>query len=306
MARNSAGPGARPLGGRRSSITPMDRLPVPAALEKYVRAFVRLVYACAKRAVEIEFVDRSVALASLAFTAIIPLGVVTGSLLPSVDRRSFADSFIHRFELYGDTADLVRSLFAPPEDVRSAVSFLGVALLIVSALSFTRGLQRVYERAWRLPARGVRGTPAGLMWILEVVLFLAVFSGIRTWLIELGGDFTATTVALTFSFVIWLITPHTLLGRRIDWLPLIPTAAVSAVCMTVLMSASALYMPNAIAESAARYGQIGVAIALVSWLVAAGFTLVGSAVVGAVVAERRRMWVPPPADAGDDDATARP
>jgi membrane protein len=46
-------------------------------------------------------------------------------------------------------------------------------------------------------------------------------------------------------------------------------------------------MPRAVAESADRYGLIGVAFAFVSWLVAAGFTLVGSAAAGAVMAERR-------------------
>jgi membrane protein len=287
------------VGARR----PYDSRSVPSLpdrlkrFERHIVAVLRFLRACFHRAIEIEFVDRSVALASLAFTAVIPLGVVTGSLLPSVGRRNFADSIVQRFELHDEPAALVRDLFAPPEDVRSAASLLSVILLVISVLSFTRGLQRVYERCWRLPARGVRGTPAGLLWVLEIVLFIAVFAGVRRWLIELGGDFTATVVALSFSFVIWLVTPRTLLGGRIDWYPLIPTAAVSAVAMTGLSIGSVLYMPGAIAESADRYGEIGVAIAMVSWLVAAGFALVGSAAIGAVIAERRGMWIPPPTDA---------
>jgi len=241
---------------------------------------------CVRRAIEIEFVDRSVALASLSFTALIPIGVVTGSILPTVGRRTLADSFIHRFRLRGDTAELVRSVFLPPEDVRSAVSVVGLVLVIVAALSFTRALQRVYERSWRLPALGVRGTPAGLQWLLGVILFLALFAGVRAFLVDLAGPIVGVVVALFFSGIIWLGTPFILLSRRIDWAALVPTAALTALSMTVLSTASVVYMPNAIHDAASTYGQIGVAIALLSWLVAAGFVLVCCAAVGAVVSER--------------------
>ena len=46
-------------------------------------------------------------------------------------------------------------------------------------------------------------------------------------------------------------------------------------------------MPRAVQESAECYGVIGIAFAMLSWLVAAGFVLVGSAAGGAVLAERR-------------------
>jgi membrane protein len=251
-----------------------------------VTEVVDIVRLCLARAVEIELVDRAVALASLAFTALIPLGVVTGSVLPSVGSRDLADSFIHRFRLSGDTAELVRSLFAPPEDVRSAVSFIGLFLLVVSALSFTRAMQRVYERSWQLRSRGVRGTPAGLAWLAGVVVFLAFFAGIRAELVNATGDLVGVVVALAFSFAIWVLTPYTLLGRRVHWRALLPTSCLTAVAMTALNTGAIVYMPNAIHDSAARYGQIGVAIALVSFLVAVGFVLVTCAAVGAVLAER--------------------
>jgi hypothetical protein len=42
-------------------------------------------------------------------------------------------------------------------------------------------------------------------------------------------------------------------------------------------------MPAAIGRSAVHYGPIGIAIALVSWLVGVGFALTVSAAVGAVL-----------------------
>jgi len=60
-------------------------------------------------------------------------------------------------------------------------------------------------------------------------------------------------------------------------------------------------MPRSISSSAASYGTIGVAIALVSWFVGAGFVLVGCAAVGAVLGEDPPT---PPPDAAGPDAAA--
>jgi membrane protein len=59
--------------------------------------------------------------------------------------------------------------------------------------------------------------------------------------------------------------------------------------MTAFSIGSVIYMPEAIAASAGHYGSIGVAIALVSWLVGAGFALVACAGVGAVLGEQPRF-----------------
>ena len=44
----------------------------------------------------------------------------------------------------------------------SGVTALGVTLLLVSALAFTRGMQRLYEGAFDLPKLGMRNTQWGV------------------------------------------------------------------------------------------------------------------------------------------------
>lgn len=267
-----------------------------------LRAALELGRACLARVVEIEFVERSVALSSMAFTALIPMGVVVGSLSPATDGNGVASMIVRSFELDGQTRALVEGLFAPPDEVRSTVSVVGLVLVTVSALAFTRGLQRVYERSWRLPRLGVRGTPAGLAWLAAVALFVGVFAELRMTLIDAAGPVLATGVALSFSTVIWLVTPYTLLSRRVGWRPLLPTTILSALSMSTLGIGSTIYMPEAIANSAARYGEIGVTISLVSWLVAVGFVVVCCAAVGAVLAEQLGLTIrreaPPSAPSG--------
>jgi membrane protein len=267
-----------------------------------VVAFVR---ACLQRLVELEFVDRAVALASLTFTALIPLGVVVGSSVPGIHRDNFADSIVERFDLDARTADIVRQAFSPPPNVQASLSVLGILLLIVSALSFTRALQRSYETAWRLPRLGMRATPAGLMWLAGIIAFLSVFGGLRSAIVDLSRPVISVIVALIFSCAVWLFTPWVLLSRRVPWRALIPTGVLTAVCMTSLSIAGIIYMPRSISSSAASYGTIGVAISLVSWFVAAGFILVGCAAVGAVLGGRSAAARDPAAvaveaaDAGD-------
>lgn len=260
---------------------PLAWLSRPIAGRTLPARAIELVRACLDRLVQMQFVDRAVALGSLTFTALVPLMVIANAYLPGAD--SAADSLIRRFHLSGNTADLVRETFAQPDTTRGAVSAVGVALLIGSSLSFTRALQRVYENAWRLQPRGWAGSVAGLKWLAGIIVWATLFAGVRSWIEDFTGPLVSLIVALGGSAVLWLFTPWVLLAQRVDWHRLLPSALLTSVGMTALSIASVVYMPDSIAESADRYGSIGIAIALVSWLVGAGFVLVACAAVGAVL-----------------------
>jgi membrane protein len=236
-----------------------------------------------ERLVSVQLVDRAVALAGLAFTALVPLLIVYDAVVPTIDGRDFATDLADRFELKGAAAESLRQALASPAEVTSGFSVLGVVLVVFSVLSFARALQRLYEQAFRLPALGgVRGTPSTVLWLALIPAVLTVGKVIDA---LLGGGL-AVVADLALGAVVWTMSPYILLGRRLGWRPLVPTGVTTAVAMSILGVASVIWLPRAVAESAERYGLIGVAFALLSWLVAAGFTLVGSAAAGAVMAER--------------------
>ncbi len=254
---------------------------------------VELTRASLDRLVEIQFVDRSIALGSLAFTAVVPLLVIAAAYMPGAD--GLADELIERFHLHGSTADLMRQVFAQPDDARQSLSLLGLALLIGSSLSFTRGLQRVYEHAWRLDARGWYGTRAGLIWIGSIIVWATTFGAARDWLVDVTGPIGSLTILLAGDAALWLWSPWILLARRVDWRRLVPSALLTAVAMTAFSIGSVIWMPEAISTSAEHYGSIGIAISLVSWLVGVGFTLTVCAAVGAVLGGVRDEPEPAPA-----------
>jgi membrane protein len=233
------------------------------------------------RLVEIQFVDRAVALGSLAFTALVPLLVIASAFLPGTE--DLPSELIERFHLRGANAELVRDVFAQPDAVRQSVSWLGALLLIAAALSFTRALQRVYEHAWRLEARGLAGTRAGLIWIGGVVLWSTLFASARDWFLDLTGPVGSLTILLAGNAALWLWSPWILLAGRVDWRALVPSALLTSVAMTTISVGSVIYMPEAIGRAATHYGSIGIAISLVSCLVGIGFALTVCAGVGAVL-----------------------
>ena len=173
-----------------------------------------------------------------------------------------------------------------PNATRQAISIAGILLLIVSALSFTRSVQRMYEQAWKLPVLGVRATPGGLQWLFSVIVVWATgFAAIRRAVVNATGPAGAVTIVLVGNTVLWLITPTLLLSRRIAWRRLLPTAVLTAIAMTAISGWSLIYMPRSIAKDSARYGPIGLALALVSWLVIVGFAIVLCTALGAEISE---------------------
>ena len=228
------------------------------------------------------FIDRSLALGAQAFGAVIPLLIVLEAAQPG--HTSLADDLIERLNLSGAAADSLRAAFATPTD-QVSITAISVVLLIVSTLSFTRRLQRLYEESWSLSTRGLRGTGSGLLWIAVFAVYSLLnpaldrtFNGVGSVLLSLGG-----------ALFVGLVTPLVLLGRRIKWQRLLLQASLTAVGLLALGVWTAIYMPSAIGSSAGAYGAIGVAFALLTWLWGVGGVLVVTAVYGSPQMQWRRV-----------------
>jgi membrane protein len=218
--------------------------------------------------------DRAMAISAYAYSALIPLLIVYSALVPN--EQSFADTLIDRFDLTGSTAASVEQAFAASGTVQSSITGLGALLLLVSALSFTRGMQRLFEGAFGLPSLGMRNTAWGLLWLIVVCLV----AGLRP--VIANGPITS----LILSAALWLLTPYLLLGRRVHWTRLWPVAALSVIGMTAVGIWSVIWLPHTISVSAKQYGVIGIGFALLTYLFAIACVLVAAATGGAMVADR--------------------
>ena len=249
-------------------------------LRAMVEATVRFAQAWVERFIDVQGIDRAMAIAAQAFSALIPLLIVNSAIVSRGSGSQFADNIIERFDLTGAAAASVRQAFTASATVEDSISVIGLLLLLISALSFSRGMQRLYEGAYRLPALGMRNTKWGLAWLALIGVYATV-RPIAADVVDVKA--IAILVSLAGAAVAWTISPALLLGRRASWRRVLPGGLLTAFGMTVLGATSVLWFPRSVQSSAEQFGVMGVAFAMLSWLVAAGFVVVVAATGGAVI-----------------------
>jgi uncharacterized BrkB/YihY/UPF0761 family membrane protein len=224
--------------------------------------------------------DRSVALASSALTAVIPLAIVTGALAASLGAKDTATRIITRYGLTGGGADAVRGIFAPPAGTSTSLGVAGFLFLLVAVLSFTRAVQRLFEQTWELPPLSVRNTVNGLVWVGGLALYIALSGLIHSGLGRSRLDLAPALVLLPLSAVFFVWTGWVLSGRRIRREALVPFGVLAATLTMVYSAAARVYLPASFSSYATRYGVIGAVFAMISVLFCIMVVLVGSAAAG--------------------------
>ncbi|WP_406010193.1 YihY/virulence factor BrkB family protein [Streptomyces sp. NBC_00637] len=224
--------------------------------------------------------DRSMALASSALTALVPLSVLIGAVVSSFAHYDAAEQIINRYHLTGAGATAVSSLFSPAEENSASVGVFGAVFLTISILSFARAAQRLVEQTWELSPLSVRNTRNGLWWILGLggyalcTAVLTAFLGVG----ELGLVASVCEVPVTAAFLAW--SGRLLSAKRIDWRDLVPFAVTAAVLTAAYSVGAAVYLPRLFNSYAARYGVVGAVFAMISALFAAMLVMVGSSALG--------------------------
>jgi membrane protein len=228
--------------------------------------------------VRIEAVDRALALASKLFVAVIPLSILLRSVAPG--SGDFGDDLVERLGLSGLGASATRTLFAKGTEVRGAVSVIGILIVLYSVLSFTRALQRMYLNVWRLRPQLPDALVRELTWIVGFIAYTVILAPLRNF--EHSHDVPSLygPSAIALGAVFWLWTPYILLGKRIPWHRLIPTGFVTTVGVTAYSIGTAIFLPDIFTTNAERYGLIGIAFGMVTWLFAYAAVVIVSAVLG--------------------------
>ena len=273
-------PPERSAGTGRTLVAGAGDLVTSTARRVLNRPLGSLVFRSFQRYLAINGTERSLVLAGQALSAIIPLLIVVSTAVSSEGGLRVANALNARFHISGNAADAVRTLFAQPPDAAQTISIGSALLLVLSSLSVARTLQRTYEAAWQLPARGLRGTFGGvaaLVLLLIQILLLSLIAGaLRT---VPAGSLLALVVRAAGSSALWLALQWLLLGARVPWRRLLPGAVACGVGQQGVTAVSTLWIPNVVEQNAIRYGAIGVSFAMLSWLVLIAVVLVAAAAV---------------------------
>ena len=239
-----------------------------------------------ERMLEIEFVDRSVALAGKAFVSFFPLVIVVAALVPEGVRESILTTLTHRLGLTGDALTTFQEAFASADDVRRATSVLGLFFTFFFAASFTTAMQRVYLRAWRRP-RGAR-TGAhwrGAIWLVAALGTMAALGFVRGALDGAVGVGIFAVLSLSVTTGLWWFTPWLLLLGDVRPRVLLPGAVITSVSLGVFALSATIWMPGVVEENEIQFGFFGTALSLITWFSGMATCLLVGACAGPVFAE---------------------
>jgi membrane protein len=114
-------------------------------------------------------------------------------------------------------------------------------------------------------------------------LYITLVSPLRSVLTE---PLAARLAAAAGAGALFLWTPYVLLGRRVAWKQLAPTAVITGGCTLLMGVGSAIALPSMLTTSTLRYGLIGFAFTIVTYLFVTAALIIVAAVLGNLLAER--------------------
>src|SRR4051794_7322963 len=200
--------------------------------------------------------DRSVALASSALTALIPLMVVTSAFASHLGGKDTAQRIIDRYDLTGGGAEAVRDMFSPASGTATSLGVAGVLFLLVAVLSFTRAVQRLFEQVWELRPLSVRNSVNGLIWAGGLVAYVGLSGVVHGVLGRSALELTAALAIVPLSVVFLVWTGWLLSAKRIPRRALLPFAVGGAALVALYEVGARVYVPHLFSTYATRYGVI--------------------------------------------------
>jgi membrane protein len=247
------------------------------------RPVVDIGFRAVARFLHIDGTLRATVISAQAFTSLIPFLVVIASLAPG--DGDLGDQLVDRFDLEGSTARSVDTLFGSAGDGGSTITWIGIAILLLTGLSFTRAIQQTFARAYDIELTGPKGATRGLAWFAFFALWMATVVAARNSLDDAVGPPMGIVAGSMTAFGFWLITPLVLVPG-LEPRRLLPGAIITGVAVGILGTVSQVWVPLLLKWSADKYGLIGVAFSLQTWLLAYAFIVVAAAALGATLGER--------------------
>ena len=224
--------------------------------------------------------DRSIALASSALTATIPLAIIASAVATQLGGKDTAERIIDRYDLSGGGAEAVKDIFSPASGTSTSLGIVGFLFLLVAVLSFTRAVQRLFEQTWELTPLSVRNTFNGLLWIVGLAAYLGLSGFLHAALGRSRLELTATLLDVPVSAVFLGWSGWVLSAKRIGRDALTPFAVVGSVALAVYSVGAVVYVPHLFSTYSTRYGVIGAVFAMISALFCVMVVVVGSAAAG--------------------------
>ncbi len=243
--------------------------------------------------IRVEFIDRMVVVAAQSLFAMVPLFVVIAAFSPALVRDNVVSQLADVMSVHGSALDAIENVMSA-EEIRTQTGVVGLVVVLLSATTYARALQRLYERTWLQPhIGGLPGMRRSLLWIVGCVAYLEVLTLILAALSVLpGAGLWRLLGQVAAGTALWWWTQYVLLRGREPWRNLLPGALLTSVGLAALTRLSEVFMPPYVAANVSQFGALGLVFAASTWLLIFGGILVVGCVLGrvAVVEPRLNRW----------------
>lgn len=230
----------------------------------------------------LQLVDRGMTLAAHVFTSILPILIVAGALRASLDPQT-GPIFAEHLGLDEATAEILeKSLPGEAQELR-ATGVLGVILLVVAATSFARALERSFRTIWRAPTVSIKFAWRWLAALAAVVIGLALVVATRIIVVGVGPIPVIEFIAEVAVWgALWWIASWIVINRRVSLRELLPGSVLAGLGFAVAGLFGRVFLPPLLADSAMRFGVLGMAFTYIGWLLVLACILLIAATVGRV------------------------
>jgi membrane protein len=229
-----------------------------------------------------DFINRGLMVAATLLLCLFPFMIIANALAG----RSAASGLARHLGLNKQAAADVGSLFTSSAATSSAITGTAWVFFILGGIAAATAIQGLYERAFELEGRGTRDILRRLIWLAVLVGCSALAAWAGPGLRGAGGPVLLGAIALVVLTGFWWFTIWFLVGGRVSWRDVFPSAVATAVFWLGMEAVFSVVFSGIVTSDDKKYGPIGVVFALMSWLIAIGVVIILGAVAGIVWRER--------------------
>jgi membrane protein len=229
-----------------------------------------------------DFINRGMLFAATLLLCFFPFIIVANALAG----RSAADGLARRLGLNKEAAADVAQLFTSSSATSGAITGTAWVWFILGGVAAATAIQQLYERAFEVDSRGMKDMPRRLIWLAVLVGASALGGWVGPSVRNAGGPVLLGVLGLIVLTAFWWFTLWLLLGGRIPWGELFPSAIATAVCWLGMAVVFSIIFSSTVISYDKKYGTVGVVFALMSWFIAIGVVIILGAIVGVVWRQR--------------------
>ena len=231
----------------------------------------------------LQLIDRGMTIAAHVFTSVLPILIVVGAVRAQLDPES-GPILAEHLGLDTATAEILEASLPGGAQELRATGVIGVVLLVIAATSFARALERSLRTIWRTPTSSLKFAWRWLAAVLTVIIGLAAVVTAR---IVLRGDGPAPALEFLAELAawaaLWWVASWIVINRQVGLRELLPGALLAGAGFAVAGLVGRLFLPPLLADSANRFGVLGMAFTYIGWLLVLACVFLVATTAGRIV-----------------------